>query len=44
MAIGYRRFAEADDPRRAYGVVVNPDKADRVTFAVGDKVIVLAES
>ncbi|HET9767311.1 MAG TPA: potassium transporter TrkA, partial [Thermoanaerobaculia bacterium] len=44
VAIGYRLLAAADDPARAYGVVVNPDKGDRVTFAAADKVIVLAES
>ena len=44
VAIGYRLLAAGDDPARAYGVVVNPDKGDRVTFAAADKVIVLAES
>ena len=44
VAIGYRLLAAAEDPARAYGVVVNPDKGDRVTFAAADKVIVLAES
>ena len=44
VAIGYRLLAAAADPARAYGVVVNPDKGDRVTFAAADKVIVLAES
>ena len=42
-AIGYRIESEARDPRRAYGVYLNPHKADRITFAPGDRVIVLAE-
>ena len=44
VAIGYRVVAHADDPGRAYGVVVNPDKGDTFTLGPGDKVIVLAES
>ena len=44
VAIGYRLRARATDASQAYGVVVNPDKGDRVTFAAADKVIVLAES
>jgi hypothetical protein len=31
------------DKARAYGVVVNPNKAEPVTFAADDMVIVLAE-
>ncbi len=44
VAIGYRQVAAAADPARAYGVVVNPDKGEPITFAAFDKVIVLAES
>ncbi len=45
VAIGYRLARRTPKtPRSAYGVVVNPDKGDRVTFAAADKVIVLAES
>lgn len=43
LAIGYRRKAEANDAGRQYGVVVNPKKSEAVTFAAGDRVIVLAE-
>lgn len=43
-AIGYRIAADAQDADKAYGVVVNPGKAGRLTFRPGDKVIVLAES
>lgn len=41
VAIGYRVQANASAPD--YGIVLNPDKRDRVRFAPGDKVIVLAE-
>ncbi|MBI4314409.1 MAG: potassium transporter TrkA [Chloroflexi bacterium] len=43
-AIGYRIRANAADAARAYGVVVNPAKAEPVTFAEGDKIIVIAEN
>ncbi|TAJ46786.1 MAG: potassium transporter TrkA [Herbiconiux sp.] len=42
-AIGYRLAADARNPDRAYGVHVNPPKADRITLGQGDKIIVLAE-
>ena len=42
-AIGYRVAADKRDKQRAYGIVVNPDKGEQVTFAAGDMVIVLAE-
>lgn len=42
-AFGYRLQAHAGDAAQAYGVVVNPRKSDRVSFAPGDKVVVLAE-
>jgi hypothetical protein len=42
-AIGYRIVSLARDPAKAYGVKVNPVKADLITFAEEDKVIVLAE-
>ncbi len=43
IAIGYRRQCAAHDPANSYGVVVNPNKSERVTFAEGDEIIVLAE-
>jgi len=43
VAIGYRSAALSGDAKASYGVRVNPPKADRVTFAEGDRVIVLAE-
>ncbi len=44
VAIGYRHVADADNSSKAYGVAVNPRKSDPVTFAMDDKVIVLANS
>jgi ion channel POLLUX/CASTOR len=41
-AVGYR--VKAEDPRKSYGVRLNPAKSRRITFAEGDTVIVLAES
>ncbi|WP_291053790.1 NAD-binding protein [Herbiconiux sp.] len=43
-AIGYRLAADARAADRAYGVHVNPPKSARLTFAPGDRIIVLAES
>jgi hypothetical protein len=43
-AIGYRIVAKKNDPDAGYGVVVNPDKSEMVTFTAEDKVIVLAEA
>lgn len=43
VAIGYRVQAEAKDASRAYGVVVNPRKSEKVAFAQEDRIIVLSE-
>lgn len=42
-AIGYRVAKDAHNSGQAYGVRVNPLKTDAITFAKGDRVIVLAE-
>lgn len=42
-AIGYRIVAEGGDPTRGFGVKVNPNKSERIRFASGDQLIVLAE-
>jgi hypothetical protein len=42
-AIGYRVAADARDSIHSYGVVSNPRKTDSITFAPGDRVIVLTE-
>jgi voltage-gated potassium channel Kch len=44
VAIGYRIKALANDPSRAYGVVLNPDKSNKITFSEKDRIIVLAEN
>jgi ion channel POLLUX/CASTOR len=44
VAIGYRNATDANNSATSHGVHVNPDKSLLVTFAAGDKVIVLAES
>ena len=43
VAIGYRLRAQATEADKAYGVVVNPDKSNKLTFADGDRIIVIAE-
>ncbi len=43
VALGYRIAARASDASAAYGVVLNPAREARVTFARGDRVVVLAE-
>ena len=42
--IGYRLLKDANDAGKSYGVRVNPLKSENITFTVGDKVIILAES
>ncbi|MDQ4127157.1 MAG: NAD-binding protein [Actinomycetota bacterium] len=44
VAVGYRVKTEAGDPRKSYGVHLNPVKSRRITLAEDDRVIVLAES
>jgi len=44
VAIGYRIVAQEHDASKAYGVVVNPEKSAMMTFAEGDKIIVVAEN
>lgn len=43
IAIGYRIDAYSHKPEKAYGVVVNPKKSEKVTFTEKDKIIVIAE-
>jgi ion channel POLLUX/CASTOR len=42
-AIGYRIATLVHDNSKAYGVVVNPVKSEKITFSENDKLIVLAE-
>ncbi|HVR97078.1 MAG TPA: potassium transporter TrkA [Thermoanaerobaculia bacterium] len=44
VAIGYRHEALSKDASKAYGVVVNPKKSERIPFAENDRIIVLAEN
>ncbi|MGH2521541.1 MAG: CASTOR/POLLUX-related putative ion channel, partial [Anaerolineales bacterium] len=43
VAFGYRLHAHARNPDKAYGVAVNPNKSEPVTFSEWDRIIVLAE-
>jgi ion channel POLLUX/CASTOR len=43
VALGYRIAAHANDAAAAYGVVLNPGRETRVTFAGADRVVVLSE-
>jgi ion channel POLLUX/CASTOR len=42
-AIGYRQSAYSDDPSRGFGVKVNPNKSEKLSFTEDDRIIVLAE-
>ena len=44
IAIGYRLMSEANQPMKSNGVHTNPKKSELVTFAPGDKIIVVAEN
>ena len=44
LVLGYRRAADAMDPRKDFGVVLNPPKSRPIELHAGDRVIVLAES
>ncbi len=43
VALGYRLNDLSHDPRMTYGVMVNPDKSELVTFSEQDRIIVLSE-
>jgi voltage-gated potassium channel Kch len=43
VAIGYRIVAQSDDASKAYGVVINPNKSENITFSEWDRIILLAE-
>jgi voltage-gated potassium channel Kch len=42
-AIGYRIMSESHNAEKAYGVITNPNKAVKVTFAPEDKLVVISE-
>jgi hypothetical protein len=43
IAIGYRIQKDAFDSSKAYGVKLNPNKHEKLSFSSEDKVIVIAE-
>jgi len=43
IAIGYRKEALSADPDQKYGIVMNPNKNNMVSFTEKDKIIVIAE-
>ena len=43
MALGYKLRAHAGDAAKAYGVTVNPDKGEAVTYSEADRIIVISE-
>ncbi len=44
VAVGYRLETETGDPEASYGVHLNPEKSQPITFDEQDRLIVLAES
>lgn len=42
IAIGYRIAADADNSEKNFGVLLNPDKQDKVVLRAGDRVVVVA--
>jgi len=43
IAIGYRIKDQQFDAEKNYGVVINPEKSEKVTFSQWDRIIVIAE-
>ena len=44
IALGYHVQAHANDGTRNHGVVLNPNKHETVTFAAGDRIVILNEA
>jgi ion channel POLLUX/CASTOR len=44
VAIGYKIGSDAHDPEKAYGIVLNPNKSQLLSFKKEDQIIVLAET
>ncbi|HEX8597080.1 MAG TPA: NAD-binding protein [Chloroflexia bacterium] len=44
VAMGYRIMAKSSDASAGYGVTLNPDKAETITFSPADRIVVLAEA
>jgi hypothetical protein len=43
ICFGYRLVRDAEDAAKNYGVAMNPDKAEQVTFTEEDRLIVISE-
>lgn len=43
IAFGYIKGIDTDNPKKNYGVVLNPNKSDKIQFSEGDKIIMIAE-
>jgi hypothetical protein len=43
IAFGYIINKYADNPDKNYGVVINPNKSDKINFTEGDRIIMIAE-
>lgn len=43
IAFGYIKAEYSDNPDKNYGVVLNPNKSDKIKFYDGDKIIMIAE-
>lgn len=43
VALGYRLSKDANEPLKAYGVVLNPAKSKEVIYLPTDRLVVLAE-
>ena len=43
IAFGYILSKHADNPAKNYGVVLNPNKSEKIDFTAGDKIIMIAE-
>jgi len=43
VAIGYRLQVNSQDAANGYGVKINPDKAEMVTFTEHDRIVVISE-
>lgn len=43
IAFGYILSKHTDNPNKNYGVVLNPNKSEKIQFSEGDKIIMIAE-
>jgi hypothetical protein len=44
LTIGYRLMKYSHDQTKSYGIVLNPNKEQQITFSENDKIIILAEN